>query len=79
MIRNSIKLGTFKGTEIGLDLSWILIFAWVTWSLATLGASFLGQLIAYAFIGWFLLNAAASSWQQAAIQDVLKTRSELGL
>lgn len=35
MIRNSIKLGTFKGIEIGLDFSWILIFAWVTWSLAT--------------------------------------------
>lgn len=35
MIRNAIKLGSFRGIQIGLDLSWLLIFAWVTWSLAT--------------------------------------------
>jgi len=35
MIRNTIKLGSFRGIQIGLDLSWLFIFVWVTWSLAT--------------------------------------------
>ncbi len=33
-MRNSIRLGKIFGIEIGLDYSWLLIFALVTWSLA---------------------------------------------
>ncbi len=33
-MRNTIRLGKIWGIEIGFDLSWLLIFALVTWSLA---------------------------------------------
>ncbi len=33
-MRNTIRLGKLFGIEIGFDLSWLLIFALVTWSLA---------------------------------------------
>ncbi len=33
-MRNSIRLGKVFGIEIGFDLSWLLIFALITWSLA---------------------------------------------
>jgi len=34
MIRQSIPLGRVLGIPIGLDYSWFLIFALLTWSLA---------------------------------------------
>ncbi len=33
-MRNSVRLGRILGIEIGLDYSWFIIFALVTWSLA---------------------------------------------
>jgi len=35
MSRNAIPLGRILGIPIGLDYSWFLIFALLTWSLAT--------------------------------------------
>ena len=35
MLRNSVRLFTIRGIEVGVHASWLVIFALVTWSLAT--------------------------------------------
>jgi Zn-dependent protease/CBS domain-containing protein len=35
MLRNSVRLFTIGGIEVGVHVSWLIIFALVTWSLAT--------------------------------------------
>jgi Zn-dependent protease/CBS domain-containing protein len=35
MLRNSVRLFTIGGVEVGIHFSWLIIFALVTWSLAT--------------------------------------------
>jgi Zn-dependent protease/CBS domain-containing protein len=35
MLRNSVRLFTIGGIEVGIHVSWLIIFALVTWSLAT--------------------------------------------
>ncbi len=35
MVRNALKLGRIWGIEIGLDYSWFIVFALVSWMLAT--------------------------------------------
>jgi len=34
MLKSHIRLGKLSGIPVNIDASWLLIFIWVTWSLA---------------------------------------------
>ena len=43
MLRNSFRLFTIGGIEVGVHYSWLIVFALVTWSLSTLQRTLRGD------------------------------------
>lgn len=72
MLRNSVRLFTLGGIEIGIHVSWLLIFALVTWSLAT---GFFPQL--YQEISGGEQLETATAWTMAVIASLLLFASVL--
>ncbi len=74
-ISNNFRRATRWATAIGQGFGWLMIVAGIAMvfgaTLPVLGTGFINGLW-FAFIGWFLINAAAQSYQQVLIEDMLE-------
>lgn len=72
---DDFRRATRWATAIGQGFGWLLIVAGIAMvfgaNLPVLGTG-LGNGIWFAFIGWFLVNAASQSYQQVLIEDMLE-------
>jgi Zn-dependent protease len=72
---NDFRRATRWATAIGQGFGWLMILAGIAMvfgaNLPVLGTG-LGNGIWFAFIGWFLINAASQSYQQVVIEDMLE-------
>ncbi len=72
---NDFRRATRWATAIGQGFGWLMILAGIAMvfgaNLPILGTG-IGNGIWFAFIGWFLINAAAQSYQQVVIEDMLE-------
>ncbi len=72
---NNLRRATRWATAIGQAFGWLLIISGLAMAfgatLPVLGTGFINGLW-LAFIGWFLINAAAQSYQQVVIEDLLE-------
>jgi Zn-dependent protease/CBS domain-containing protein len=74
-ISRNLRTATRWAAAIGQAFGWLLIIAGIAMAfgatLPVLGTGFINGLW-FAFIGWFLINAAAQSYQQVLIEDLLE-------
>ncbi len=74
-ISRNLRQATRWASAIGQGFGWLMIVAGVAMAfgvtLPVLGTGFINGLW-FAFIGWFLINAAAQSYQQVLIEDLLE-------
>lgn len=74
-ISRNLRAATRWAAAIGQGFGWLLIIAGIAMAfgatLPVLGTGFINGLW-FAFIGWFLINAAAQSYQQVLIEDLLE-------
>lgn len=72
---NDLRRATRWATFVGQGVAWLFIIAGIAMAFGVeipfLGTGLIGGLW-LAFIGWFLNNAAAQSYQQVVIEDVLE-------
>jgi Zn-dependent protease/predicted transcriptional regulator len=74
-ITDNFRRATRWANAIGQGFGWLMILAGVAMifgaNLPILGTGFINGMW-FAFIGWFLVNAAAQSYQQVLVQDMLE-------
>ena len=73
-LTKNLRLATRWASWVGQAVAWLFIFAGISMifgiSIPFFGTGFIGGLW-LAFIGWFLNNAAAQSYQQVVVEDLL--------
>jgi Zn-dependent protease/predicted transcriptional regulator len=74
-ISDNFRRATRWATAIGQGFGWVMILAGMAMisgaTIPVLGTGFINGLW-FAFIGWFLINAASQSYQQVVIEDMLE-------
>ncbi len=74
-LNHDLRRATRWATAIGQAFGWLMIVAGVAMAfgvvLPVLGSGFINGLW-FAFIGWFLIHAAAQSYQMVVIEDLLE-------
>ncbi len=74
-ISGNLRRATRWATTVGQGVGWLMVLAGIAMifgiRIPFLGTGF-GSGLWLAFIGWFLINAAAQSYQQVVIEDLLE-------
>jgi Zn-dependent protease/predicted transcriptional regulator len=74
-VMDNFRRATRWATAIGQGVGWLMILAGIAMvfgaNLPVLGTGLVNG-IWFAFIGWFLINAASQSYQQVVIEDMLE-------
>jgi Zn-dependent protease/predicted transcriptional regulator len=74
-VMDNFRRATRWATALGQSIGWLMILAGIAMvfgvTLPVLGTG-IGNGIWFAFIGWFLINAASQSYQQVLIEDMLE-------
>ncbi len=74
-ISHNLRRATRWATAVGQAFGWLMIIAGVAMvfgaTLPVLGTGFINGLW-FAFIGWFVISAAAQSYQQVVVEDLLQ-------
>ena len=74
-ISDNFRRATRWATAIGQGFGWLMILGGIAMvfgaTIPVLGTGFINGLW-FAFIGWFLINAASQSYQQVVIEDMLE-------
>ena len=74
-ILHNLRRATRWATAVGQAFGWLMIIAGIAMvfgaNIPVLGTGFISG-IWFAFIGWFIISAAAQSYQQVVIEDLLQ-------